>query len=620
MRTTRSLPVLGRTVPLWALGLAFLALGLVAYAPYLGMGFSSDDFFFINMLEGAIPYHPLQGFWSGGEGSFQSLGSPWWTEISPDAGFLRPLASWALTLLYRLFGRDAVPYHAALAMLHGLGAFSVFLVLRQVSGRDAPALLAALLFLVCEDHAMTVAWISTITDLLCALFLNLAFLGHIVARQGRKAWLFALSLALFLAALASKETAAVYPLIVAAYEFFYPKGSYPRRGSMGRFAGRRADESTRPLEGDDPVGLIARVRLFLQAWWAWAIPLALLAAYMALYRSLIPPMRSLMYVDPFTQPGRYLALALANLPVMFLALLTPMPSSLVLMVPGILPFVIAAGLLLVALLVWALHPYRRERALWLALVIFVLGLLPGLAAEVGERLLYFPSAYGLFVLAWLILQIPSLRRRFTPDAPPGVRLLGPAWGWYSLIWAAILPVILLFVYPWMWIPMFRLPERTLLDSLPLIQEGRHQHVVYLNTNSSFNTFYLPEIYRYHRGQYIDLRLLSSFNGRLSARQEAGRALLLETEDAGWLGNMFARVLRVTPELEVGDAYTTPLFTATILALTPGGQDVQAVRFEFILPLDDPSLLFLYYDGGRYRRWEPSPEWELLNPRLDPWAF
>ncbi len=437
--------------------------------------------------------------------------------------------------------------------------------------------------------------------LLCALFLNLAFLCHIIARQARKAWLFALSLALFLAALASKETAAVYPLIVAAYEFFYPQGI----GS---------------LEGDDRVSLIARVRLFLRGWWAWAIPLAVLAAYMALYRVLIPPMRSLMYVDPFTQPGRYLGIALTNLPVMFAGLLTQMLPSLVLMFPGILPFVIGAGLVLVALLVWALLPYRRERALWLALVVFILGLLPGLAAEVGERLLYFPSAYGLFVVAWLIMQIPPLRRRFTPDAPPGVRLLGPAWGWYSLASALILPIILLFVYPWMWIPSFRLPEATLLASLPLIEEDVHQHVVYLNTNSSFNTFYLREIYRYHRGEYMDLRLLSSFNGRLSARQESEHTLALKTGDAGWLGNMFARVLRVTPDLEVGDVYSTPLFTATLLSVTPGGQDVQAVRFEFILPLDDPSLVFLYYDGGRYRRWQPSPEWELLNPRLDPWAF
>ncbi len=201
-----------------------------------------------------------------------------------------------------------------------------------------------------------------------------------------------------------------------------------------------------------------------------------------------------------------------------------------------------------------------------------------------------------------------------------MRIVGPAWGWYLLISTLVTPVVLLFVYPALWIPSFQLPEQTVLDSLALIDEDDHQHIVYLNTNSSFNTFYLPEIYRFHRGQYVDFRILSSFNGRVRARQESERALTLRTEDSGWLSNMFARILRVDPELAVGDAYTTPLFTVTILDLTPDKGDVQEARFEFERPLGDPALVLLYYDGRTYRRWEPSAEWKLLNPTLDPFGF
>ncbi len=599
MSKTSSLHVLGRTVPLWAVALGFVALALLAYLPYLGSSFAGDDFIFISMLEGAVPYDPLQGFWFGEWSSYPCFASLWWAATDADAGFLRPLASWVLTLLYQIFGRNAVPFHLTLMLIHGLVAFTAFLVLRRLSGRDMPALLAALLFLICEDHGMTVAWIATITDLLCALFLNLAFLCHIIARQERKRWLFGLSLVSFLAAITSKETAAVYPLIVAAYEFF--------------FADRLSDEQDRTT-------LITHFRLFFWHWWAWAIPLALFAAYMILYRSIIPPWSTLGYLDPFSQPGRYLGMMLVNLPVMFVGLLTQFLPSLVMMFPGMLPFAVGAGVVLLALLVWALLPYRRERAVWFSLVVFVLGLLPGLAAEIGERLLYFPSVYGLFVVAWLIMQIPRLRQRFTPDTPPGVRILGPVWGWYLLVSALVVPVILLFIYPWMWIPGLQWPEQTVLDSLPLIDEGTHEHVVYLNTNSSFNTFYLPDIYRYHRGEYIDLLLLSSFNGRVWARQESERVLMLKTEDAGWLSNMFARILRVTPEFAVGDVYTTQFFTATISAVAPDRRDVQEVRFEFLLPLQDPSLVLLYYDGQTYRRWEPSPEWELLNPTLDPFGY
>lgn len=600
MNKIPSLEILGRTVPLWAVALAFVALGLAAYSPYLGSGFSGDDFTFLSMLEGALPYDPVAGFWYGELHSYPGLGWLWWAEPGSEGAFLRPLASWTLTLLYRTFGRDAVPFHATLMIVHALGAFAAFVLFSRLSGRTRLSLVAAVLFLICEDHGMTVAWVTTITDLLCALFLNLALLCHVIARQKRKPWPFAVSLVFFLAAMASKETAAVYPLIVVAYELF--------------FADRLDYEA-------NPVAHTTRFRLLLRHAWAWAIPLAILAAYMTFYVSLVPPMRNLMYQDPFGQPAEYLAAMMTDLPVMFLGLLTQFLPSIVVLVRETLPFAAGAGAVLMGLLVWALLPHRRERAVWFSLVVFVLGLLPGLAAIPGERLLYFPSVYGLFVVAWLICQIPRFRRALTPDAAPGVRVLGPAWGGYLLASAVIVPVVLLFIYPSVWIAGLRIPERTVLRSLPLIQEADPEHVVYLNTSSSYNTFYLPDIYRYHRSEYIDLRVLSSFNGHVWARQASERVLELRTEDRGWLGNMFARVVRVTPEFAVGDVYTTPLFTATLLAVSQDRRDVQAVRFQFTRPLDDPSLLLLlYYDGRTYRRWEPSPEWALLNHRVDRFGF
>jgi len=599
MAKTPDLTIRGRTIPIWGIAIFFLSSSLVAYNAYLNIGFSADDFIFINMLEGAIPYNPLYGFWYGEIDAYPGFNALWWIEPGVEGAFLRPLPSWVLTLLYQTFGRNDLPYHLLLVVIHGMVAFSAFLVLRRLSRQGIPAFLAALLFLICEDHGMTVAWITTLTDLLCVLFLNLAFLCHMVGRQDGKRWSFLLSLVFFLAALTSKETAIVYPMIIIAFEFLY------------------ADR----LKGA-PLGITLpiRFRYFLQHWWAWGIPLITLAAYMIYYRSLIPPMRNLMYIDPITQPLDYLSAAITNQPVMFVGLLTQFLPSLAVMLPASRPFVIVIGVILIALLVWALFPYRRERTIWFALLIFVLGLLPGLATDPGERLLYFPSVFGLYVIAWLIIQIPFLRRLTLPDAPPGVRFLGPAWGWYLLISALILPLILLFVYPSMWIPGLQLPENTVLDSLEHIDQNVHEHVIYLNTNSSFNTFYLPDIYRYHRGEYLDLRILSSFNGRVLARQESNHVLVLKTEDFGWLNNMFARTVRLTPLFAENDTYTNPLFTATILSVTPDSQDVQEVRFEFALPLDDPSTVLLYYDGQTFRRWELSSEWQLLNPTLDPFSF
>jgi hypothetical protein len=593
------LTIRGRRFSIWVIALFFLLLSLLAYTPYLNIGFSADDFIFINMLEGAIPYDRLFGLWYGDIDIYPGFNALWWIEPGVAGAFLRPLPSWTLTLLYQVFSRNAVPFHTTLVVIHGLVAFTAFLVLRRLSKQVIPALLAAFLFLICEDHGMTIAWITTITDLMCVLFLNLAFLCHIIARQDGKLWPFWLSLVFFLAALASKETAAAYPLIVIAFEFLY----------ANTLSGAPNDLS-----------FPERTRFFFRHWWAWGIPLAIFLIYMIFYTNLVPPMRNLMYLDPFTQPLDYLVAALTNLPVMFVGLLTQFLPSLAVMLPATLPFVIAAGVILIVLLVWALPSDRRERTVWFALLVFVLGLLPGLATDPGERLLYFPSVYGLYVIAWLILQIPFLNKITMPERLPNVKVLRSAWGWYLLISALILPLILLFVYPSMWIPGLQLPEKTVLNSLALIDKDSHEHVIYLNTDSSFNTFYLPDIYRYHRGEYIDLRMLSSFNGRVWARQESDRVLVLKTEDAGWLNNMFARTLRLSPVFTQSDTYKTPLFIATILSVTPDEKDVQAVRFEFVQPLDDPSTVFLYYDGETFQCWEPSQEWQLLNPTLDPFAF
>jgi hypothetical protein len=599
MNPSRSLDLFGRAVPISMVAGAFVFLGVLAYTPYLPLGFAADDFIFINLMEGATPFNPWLGFWSVPVDQFQGFAQLWWTPTGSGGALLRPVPSWMLTALYAVFGRNAAPFHLTSALIHGLVAFTAFLLLRRLSGRDLVSLLAALIFLICEDHAMTVAWVATITDLLCALFLNLALLFHVVGREERKPWLFATSLLLFLIAFASKETAAIYPVIVGIYEFFY--------------ADRLAGE-------EHGVGLSARIKLMVKSWWSWAVPFLVFAAYMAFYRSLLPPLTTMMYVDPFSQPARYVAVAVPNLPLMFLALLSPFLPSTVLLAPGISGLSAGIGIVMIVLMIWALLPFRGQRTIWFALAVFAVALLPGLATDPGERLLYVPSIFGFYPVAWLILHVPSVRRRVAPDGPEGVRVLGPVWGWYLLISTMILPVVFLFLAPAMWISGMSVPEKTVMDSLPIIDADRHDHVVYLNTNSSFNTFYLPDIYRYHRDEYVDLRVLSSFNGRVEARLKSPTTVVLRTEDIGWLSNLFARVIRVDPDFDVGEQFVSGTFTAEILRVTSSKRDVLEVEFAFDLPLDHPSVVVLFWNGERYLRWPPTEQWQPLNATIEPYSF
>jgi len=591
--------LMGRVLPTWVIGLFLVALGMVAYAPYFSMGFSGDDFMFISMLEGALPYNPWLGFWYGDMVDFPGFTQLWWFQEGISGAFLRPLPAWVISFLYFLFQRNAFPYHALSAFVHGLSAFIGFLLLRKLTGHDKPSLLAAFLFLICEDHAMTVAWITTLTDLLCAFFLYLALLCHISARESWRLWLFVASILLALLGMLCKETAAIYPVIIMAYEFI--------------FAGRLK------VSGSE-MSFKQRIRLFAHNWWAWVTLLALFSVYLILYQAIVPPMRTLLYQDPFSQPLRYLGMMLVNLPVMYLSLISPFFPSLAAFIPGILGPLAAAGGILLVLLFVTLLPYKEQRSLWFVFLLFFLGLLPGLAADPGERLLYYPSLFGFYVVAWLIIQIPSLIRQAKIKLGSRERYLGLAWGGYLLFATLILPLILLFAAPGMWISGMLLPENSVLESLPFIDDELHEHVIFLNTNSSYNTFYLPDIYRYHRGEFIDLRQLSSFKGYVWARQDSAETLTLKTDGHGWLDNLFARAVRLRSGFHAGDNYDTPLFRATILEVTTDGEDVLQVRFEFNLPLNDPSLVIFYFDGDTYRRWQPSEEWQRLNMRLDPEGF
>jgi hypothetical protein len=573
-----------------------LGLAIAAYAPYLGTGFFGDDFIFLSALEGATPYDPWKGLWGGDLHDYPGIDGLWWADPEAQGAFLRPVASWAFAGLYAAFGRWAVPYHLVLAFLHGLVAATGCLLMWRLSGRMAAALGGAVLFLIAEDHAMTVAWITTITDLQCALLLNLALLCHVLSRHARRRWLYGVSLIAFLLALGSKETAVVYPAIILSYELVF---------------------------ADAPAGAMTlwpRMRAALERWWSWVIPAAMVLSYLVLYRAMIPAMRNLMYVEPFSQPAAYLTAILTNLPVMVTALVTPVLPSLTVLVPGMKPFVVAGGAIVLAVTVPALWPSRREPSVLFAVLAFTLTLLPGLAAAAGERLLYLPSLYGFFLVSWLILQLPPLRRRLIPKAPVGLPVIRWALGLFLVVTTLALPLVLLFLNPGFLIPGMKLPERTLRSALPHIDPTVHRHVVFLTTGSSFNTLYLADIYRYYRGEFIDLRLLSSFNGRVWARRVSERTLELRTADDGWLGNLFAALVRVSPILTPGTTYRNQLFTVTVEETTASGRDLRRARFDFTRPLDDPSLLLLCHDGRRIDPCRLSDAWRLVNPSIDRWAL
>ncbi|UCC49392.1 MAG: hypothetical protein JSV41_04245, partial [Gemmatimonadota bacterium] len=83
------------------------------------------------------------------------------------------------------------------------------------------------------------------------------------------------------------------------------------------------------------------------------------------------------------------------------------------------------------------------------------------------------------------------------------------------------------------------------------------------------------------------------------------------------------VLRSSRPLRQGKVYEEDPFTATLQTLTTDGRDVVAVRFHVRVPLSDPSLLVLTWDGAAFRPLDlasvPAGEKIRLADTSDVWA-
>ncbi len=155
------------------------------------------------------------------------------------ANFYRPLFLLWLRLNDVLFDREPAGWHSTTILLHLVATGLAYLLARKLlRNRAAASLITALLFGLHPVHTEAVAWVSGVTEPLSTVFFLGSFLCYLRLRteaSHRRLWL-AGSLVLFAAALLSKETAAVLPILIVAYELTLGEGrpSQPRE-SASRF-------------------------------------------------------------------------------------------------------------------------------------------------------------------------------------------------------------------------------------------------------------------------------------------------------------------------------------------------------------------------------------------------
>ena len=197
-----------------ALLLAVLLVTVLSYREGMTDAFSSDDY--RHLLKNAR----LADAW-------QALS----VFAEQDGREYRPLVRLSLWLNWR-FSQDATAFHWTNLILHLGNAACLFLVLRLLFGRPAPALVGGAAFALHPIHSTNVLFVMGRTDLLFSLFYLgalLLFLLHWHRRGVRT--LHVLSLLLFALALLSKEMAVSLPALLLVMTIVLGEGAVRARAA-----------------------------------------------------------------------------------------------------------------------------------------------------------------------------------------------------------------------------------------------------------------------------------------------------------------------------------------------------------------------------------------------------
>ena len=174
---------------------ALLALTIVVFLPTLRNGFIWDD-------DDHLTANPAMTL----PGGLHKI----WTSVTFSRYY--PLTLTTFWAQRRLWGLNPLPYHAVNIALHAASAALVFLLLRRLNIRGAWA--AAALWAVHPVNVESVAWITELKNTQSGLFFFVSLLCFLrFERQETRAW-FALALASFAAALLSKPSTVVLPLVL----------------------------------------------------------------------------------------------------------------------------------------------------------------------------------------------------------------------------------------------------------------------------------------------------------------------------------------------------------------------------------------------------------------------
>ncbi len=521
------------------------ALPLALAAVSLRIGFVTDDHAFRAMLHSPSRHAPapwdLFRFQGGTaaetEARIRFGHLPWWAAPDLKIHFLRPVTSLLFALDDRLFGEQAIGYHATSLLWLALMLAGVSILYRRILP-GAAATLGLCAFGLAAAHTQAWAWPSARHALVGGT--GAAWALALYSRGGRTRWLGLAPLALGLAA--SETALGAVPLWCALAWGSRARAPHPRG------------------------------RLF-ECLPALALGLAYLAAYVALGGG---TRASDGYHDPLTDPFGFAALAVVRVPILLGDAALGIPAELALIVrPGVIALLGIGAVALVGL-AWRATGAARQLG-WLALG-GLAALLPSVAGYPVGRALVVPD------LAFAALIGAIVERGIS--APIAGKTLASALAVAHFVVAPLLALHDVRALA----QRGRTSERVAHEARDLVPAGARAILIAASD---------PLVFLYPRAVLADTApgaiscwsVLSAARSTHRLTRAGDRLLVLEAVDRPLLAGSFDTLFRASNRpFAVGDTADQCGATIRVSALRDG----LPIRLEidFQRRLDDPKLTFL----------------------------
>jgi hypothetical protein len=578
-----------------------IVLGVTLTLPSLCVGLQSDDYFIRSVVtaQGTVEpelalgrleaYTFLDGDETRNHALVESGWMPWWTDTQCSAAMWRPLSALTFVVDYALW-----PNHPALMHAHSLlwfaaliGVAAVFY--RQVLG-SIPigwcAALAAVLFAIDDTHATPASWLANRNALIAGMFGIGTLLAHHAWRS--RSWSAGVvcgPILLLLAVLGKEEAVAVGGYLVA-YVLFMDRSSLWRRWL-----------AVMPYAG---VGVV----------------------WLALYKAgEFGAYASGGYVDPVSEPLRFLQHAGHNGPLLLMAQWIGLPSD----INGLLSATLAAGHWILAVvvlvgLVYLLRPVLHQHPVARFFAVgMVAALLPVSSGWVADRLLLFVGFGAMPLLAlWLVgTHVPAAGFSSALYDSRLIRIMRPLLMTVHVVLAPLMLGVGSFS---MRIAGDMMDQ--LYDTLPAEAALEDQTLVLVNSPSCL--YDLNWIHkRIHRGQPLPQRSLNLSPSCTRADIERLDAFTIAVRPAGgyfrprgWCpeppiplvawghaARQLDTLVRARHRpMQLGDIVEREDVHIAITQLTRDGRPAEAT-FRFTQPLNSPALRWVELTDTGYRPFE-----------------